>query len=380
MKSKPRIYLLLVVALLALVALACGASTGNESSGNAAPTADPADLVAAAVATINAEEALLNLNLPPVASTTIVDTELQNTLIDIFDRVNPGVVFIVGTASSGTGFVFDRDGHIVTNNHVLANETSFEIVFFNGERRGASVVGTDVDSDLAVIKVDTLPDGVAPVSLGDSRNVRVGEFVLAIGNPFGEQSSMSFGIISGLGRSLQSLRGIEGRGFYSLPEVIQTDAPINPGNSGGPLLNLAGEVIGVNSAIRTDTGFNSGVGFSIPVNAVKLIAPVLISDGVYIYPFMGVQIGSVDLALQDRLGLPDTQGALVSSTTEGQPAANAGIVPGDLIRKINGDIIADSDALIAYLVFETTVGETVSVEIIREGETLTVDMTLGERP
>lgn len=378
MSSKPRIYLLFFVTMLALGALACGTSAGDDSGAAPAPTVDTATIVADAVATVTAQQSLVNLDLPN--ATTLVDTELEATLVNIYRQVNPSVVFIVGRGSTGTGFVFDADGHIVTNNHVLANETEFEIVFFNSERRAATVVGTDVDSDLAVIKVDSLPDTVVPVKLGNSRDVVVGEFVVAIGNPFAEQSSMSFGIVSGLGRSLNSMRGIEGRGFYSLPEVIQTDAPINPGNSGGPLLNLAGEVIGVNSAIRTDTGFNSGVGFSIPVNAVRLIAPVLISDGAYVYPYLGVQITSLDLALQNRLGLDDTLGALVTAANEGQPAAEGGIIAGDVIRTINGDIITDSDALIAYLVFETTVGETVDMEVIRDGEILTFAVTLGERP
>ncbi len=179
---------------------------------------------------------------------------------------------------------------------------------------------------LGVLKVDDLPENVQPVSLGDSKALQVGQFVVAIGNPFGEAGSMSIGVISGLGRTLESQRIAEGGGRYSLPEVIQTDAAINPGNSGGPLLNLEGEVIGVNSAISTRTGTNSGVGFSIPVNAVKQIVPKLISDGEYVYPYMGIRMLSLDLDLQEQLSLPQTNGAYVTEVTADSPAEDAGLI------------------------------------------------------
>ena len=177
---------------------------------------------------------------------------------------------------SGSGFVYSAEGYIVTNSHVVADADTFEVVFANGQRESADLIGADVDADLAVIKVDELPGGVEPLPLAEPGNLRVGQFVAAIGNPFGEQGSMSLGIVSGLDRSLRSQREGGVGSQYSLPEVIQTDAPINPGNSGGPLLNLKGEVVGVNAAIRTLTGTNSGVGFSIPVDAVRQIVPSLI--------------------------------------------------------------------------------------------------------
>jgi 2-alkenal reductase len=274
----------------------------------------------------------------------------------------------------------------------VTGATDLEVVFANGERRGATVIGTDVDSDLAVIRVDSLPDGVQPLPLGDSNSVQVGQFVIAIGNPFGEAGSLSLGVVSGLGRSLASDRIAEGGGRYSLPQVIQTDAAINPGNSGGPLLNLAGEVIGVNSAISTSTGTNSGVGFSIPVNAVSRVAPALIAEGVYHYPYMGIRMTTLDLEAQESLGLPQAAGAYVTDLTPGSPAEDAGIrasgfnesvgaLPGgDLIIAVNGLPIATPDDLISYLVFDAEVGQTITLTIIREGQQIEVPMTLGERP
>jgi 2-alkenal reductase len=290
---------------------------------------------------------------------------------------------------SGSGFIYSDDGYIVTNNHVVEDGSQYEIVFFDGSRRRAEVVGSDVDSDLAVIKVDSLPETVRPIALGDSDLLHVGQLVIAIGNPFGEQGSMSLGIVSGLGRSLESQRQLDSTGGrYSLPQVIQTDAPINPGNSGGPLINLDGQVVGINSAIRSQTGVNSGVGFSIPVNAVIRIIPKLIDDGEYIYSYMGVQIQSLNLNLQDLFELPQARGAYVTGVTEGGPAEDAGLVAategdgtgGDLITAIDGQAILDTESLIAYLVFNTDVGQTIDLTVIRDGETITVPLTLGARP
>jgi 2-alkenal reductase len=391
---------LLLIALLALAALACQAISIGDNPPAATSTAESAvdhEVVAAAVATITAQ--LPATAAPGVASSLpAVSTDLEQTLIALYQRVNPAVVHIFVfddqsfLAGTGSGFVFDLDGHIVTNNHVVTGSSDLEVVFANGERRTATVVGTDVDSDLAVIRVDSLPDGVQPLPLGDSGSVQVGQFVIAIGNPFGEAGSLSLGIVSGLGRSLASERIAEGGGRYSLPEVIQTDAAINPGNSGGPLLNLAGEVVGVNSSISTSTGTNSGVGFSIPINAVKRVAPALITAGVYHYPYMGIRMSTLDLEAQEDLGLPQAAGAYVIDITPGSPAEDAGLrasgindsvgeLPGgDLIIAINGQPIATSDDLISYLVFDAEVGQTVTLTIIRDGQQLDVPMTLGERP
>ena len=263
------------------------------------------------------------------------------------------------------------------------------MVFSSGERKSAELIGTDADSDLAVLKVDALPDGVRPLPLADAQDLQVGQLTIAIGSPFGAEGSMSLGIISGLGRSLRSQREATAGSTYSLPEVIQTDTPINPGNSGGPLLNLDGEVIGVNAAIASATGTNSGVGFSIPVAAVQRIVPGLIEKGEYVYPYIGASFDSeISLDEQPVYGIAQTQGAYVVGVTPGSPADNAGLVAadqrtgdgGDLIVDIDGLPIGDFSDLNSYLVFHTEVGQTIEITALRDGERVVLPLTLGSRP
>ncbi|MBP7999714.1 MAG: trypsin-like peptidase domain-containing protein [Chloroflexi bacterium] len=382
-------YLLLLGVLLWLSGLACTlspASGGSETNEEA--------VIAAAVATLQAQPAPVNVTAPDtpiVAGAPGVSVDLQNQLVTLYNSVNPSVVHIIGLLGTGTGFVYDSQGYVVTNNHVVDGNENLEVVFADGFRSYAEIAGTDVDSDLAVIRVNDVPENLQPVTLGDSNAVQVGEFVIAIGNPFGQESSMSLGIISGVGRTLQSQRAADGGGSYSLPQVIQTDAPINPGNSGGPLVNLSGQVIGVNSAIRTDTGFNSGVGFSIPVNAVKRIVPSLIQAGQYVYPYMGIGVSlpTLNLDAQEQLGLPQPYGVYVTSVVEEGPAAQAGLqagevennfTGGDLILAVDGREVQNFDELISYLVFETEVGQTIELYVWRNGEYLTLPLTLGARP
>lgn len=387
-----------ILTIILLISTACQDSVGTVEQ---QPVFDEAALVDSVVATVIArtpplETVATPTPVPEVTETqsVLIDQSLEDQLVNIYMRINPSVVHIfvfdeientVLPLGTGSGFVFDGRGHIVTNNHVVTEGERFEVVFANGIRRSADLVGSDVDSDLGVIKVNELPEGAQPISLSDSRNLRVGQFVIAIGNPFGEAGSMSVGIISGLGRTLESQRIAEGGGRYSLPEVIQTDAAINPGNSGGPLLDLEGEVVGVNSAISTRTGTNSGVGFSIPVNAVKRIVPRLISEGSYIYPFMGIRMLSLNLELQEQLELPQATGAYVTEVTEESPASDAGLIGangpgGDLIIAVNDTEVVSSDSLIAYLVFEAQVGQTVDLTVLRDGEEMVLPLTLGERP
>lgn len=390
--------LFLFIVILALSALACQALSIDPSA-TTPPAPSQQELVDQAVATVMAQIPQASA-LPPVAASQSapLSTDIENSLIELYKRVNPAVVhiyvideqsFVLGT---GSGFVYDELGHIVTNNHVVTGASGLEVVFPDGTRRSAEVVGTDVDSDLAVIKIDGLPAGVLPIPLGDSDNAQVGQFVVAIGNPFDEAGSLSLGIISGLGRSLSSDRIAEGGGRYSLPQVIQTDAAINPGNSGGPLLNLAGEVVGVNSAIRTSTGTNSGVGFSIPVNAVRRVVPALIAEGVYHYPYIGIRMTSLDLASQEAMGLPQAAGAYVIDMTPNSPAQRAGLIAsgfndtvgmlpgGDLIIAVDGRPILSPDDLISFLVFNAEVDQTIMLTVIRGGEQIEVPLTLAERP
>ncbi|MAT97256.1 MAG: hypothetical protein CL608_08950 [Anaerolineaceae bacterium] len=382
-----------ILVIFTFISLGCQASTLLPAANS---NIDDEEVVAAAVATVSAQAEVVNIN-EPAQTTEVVTVDLENKFIDIYNRVNPAVVHIfvfddngifLGT---GSGFIVDQNGNIVTNNHVVADGDEFEVVFASGDRSRASLQGTDVDSDLAVIQADSVPSAVNPVPLGDSGNLQVGQFVVAIGNPFGEAGSMSIGVISGLGRTLESQRILAGGGSFSIPQVIQTDAAINPGNSGGPLLNLSGEVIGVNSAILSTTGANTGVGFSIPVNAVRNIAPALIADGEYEYPYIGISMWPQAFTLRqlERLDLPPN-GVFVTGVTEGTPAAEAGLVghnlslsfspDGDYITAINDQPVRNSDDLLSYLVFETTVGETVELTVIRDGEEIKLPLTLGERP
>ncbi len=387
--------LLALIVLLTFVGLGCQASALLPFSNS---SADEEAIVSAAVATLEAqeEEAVINVSAP-AQTTELITADLENRFIDIYKRVNPAVVhiFVFDTGGAflgtGSGFVVDGQGNIVTNNHVVADGDEFEVVFASGERSLATLVGTDVDSDLAVIQANSLPSDILPVPLGDSGNLQVGQFVVAIGNPFGEAGSMSIGVVSGLGRTIESQRIAAGGGSFSIPQVIQTDAAINPGNSGGPLLNLNGEVIGVNSAILSTSGANSGVGFSIPVNAVRNIAPALIADGEYSYPYIGISMWPQAFTLRqlERLELPPN-GVFVTGVSEGTPAEQAGLIGhnlsvdfvanGDYIVAINDKPVRNSDELLSYLVFETTVGETVELTVIRDGETLKLPLTLGERP
>lgn len=315
--------------------------------------------------------------------------DLEASLIRVYQDTNPSVVYIITPSGSGSGFVYGRDGMIVTNNHVVVGTRSFEVVFANRDRQRANLVGTDGDGDLAVIQVEQLPEGVAPLPLAEADSLQVGQFVVAIGNPFGEQGSMSLGIVSALGRSLPSQRELSVGSTYSLPEVIQTDAPINPGNSGGPLLNLDGQVVGVNSAIASQTGTNSGVGFSIPVSAVRLIVPSLIEDGKYEYPYMGAGFDSeISLEEEAQFGLPQTQGAYVLNVTPGSPADQAGLVAanpntgrdGDLIIALDGQPVRNFSDLNSYLVFHTSIGQTVEITVLRGGRQVSLQLALGARP
>jgi 2-alkenal reductase len=334
----------------------------------------------------------------PSANRALLDAEA--TLVDVYRRVSPAVVYIETEDGSGSGFVYDRDGHIITNNHVVEGARRVEVVFSDGRRAEAEVVGRDVDADVAVLRVDVPADKLVVAELGDSSAVEVGQYAIAIGNPYGLQNTMTIGVVSGVGRTIQSDRAVQGSGRYSNPNVIQTDAAINPGNSGGPLLDSSGRVIGINTAIRSATQgvngqlVNSGVGFAVPINTVKRIVPALIADGRYSYPWLGISSGSeLDLQAQAALGLPQGTGVYVTEVTPGGPADDAGIragtrnvglatlrAGGDLIIAVDGQPLRDFADLIGYLVSETEVGQTITFTIIRDGAQMDVQVTLGARP
>jgi 2-alkenal reductase len=292
--------------------------------------------------------------------------------------------------------VIDKEGHIVTNNHVIEMADALEVIFSDGSVADAQILGTDPYSDLAVIQVDVSPERLVPLELSNSSTLQVGQRVIAIGNPFGLDGTMTVGIISALGRTLPA-QILEGSGRFSNPEIIQTDAAINPGNSGGPLLDIRGRVVGVNTAIRSTTGTNSGIGFAVPVSTVRRIVPTLIKEGVYRYPYLGITYDTrfTMAEIAGPLGLPVTHGALIDRVTPGTAADQADLrggdhevevmgttvnAGGDIIVAIDGYKLRDFDDLIAYLVRETQVGQKVVLTVIRDGENLEVSVTLGERP
>jgi 2-alkenal reductase len=289
----------------------------------------------------------------------------------------------------GSGFVYDADGHIVTNNHVVEGAESIQVSFSDDTVITATLVGRDPFADLAVIKVPSLPSGVQPLPLGRSSDLRVGQIVVALGNPFGLPGSMTTGIISGLGRELPA-----GETAFRLPGVIQTDAAINPGNSGGPLLNLEGQVIGVNTAIESPSGAFAGVGFAVPSDQVARVVPALIREGRYRYPWLGVELLTVTPDVARELGLKVEQGALIGSVTSGGPAEKAGLKGGGTNREVHGqevrsggDVVTAVDGRpvkasddVIQAVLANQVGDTLDLTILRDGAEQHVQVTLGERP
>lgn len=344
--------------------------------------------------------------LPAQTGQTILVPEyaaLEGSLEALYEQVSPGVVSLQFTTTEGggqgTGFVIDKEGHIVTNYHVASEATELEVHFPSGLKVYGTVIGTDMDSDLAVIKVDVDPDVLVPLTLGDSEAIKVGQTVVAIGNPYGLSGTMTVGIVSARGRVLDSMRQTESGTFYSSGDTIQTDALINPGNSGGPLLNLNGEVIGVNRAIQTAgtsiTGgaVNTGIGFAISSNTVRRVVPALIETGTYAYPYLGLSsYSNMSLAMVEALKLPQSTGAYVASVVAGGPADQAGIkggtqptavqgltTGGDLIIAVDGIEIKDFSELMSYLVLNASVGDDIVLTIIRSGKTMDVTVTLGQR-
>lgn len=303
--------------------------------------------------------------------------------IEVFTRRPDGVFGRTTTGSnpldpegSGSGFVWDEDGHIVTNHHVVATADAVRVQFADGTNVEAEILGTDPDSDLAVLKVDLPASFLEPISLGDSSDLRPGQVALAIGAPFGRDFTLTRGIISALGRTIESPTA-----GYSIPDAIQTDASINPGNSGGPLFDSGGEVIGINSQIQTRTGVNTGIGFAIPINQAKRVVPAIIENGEYRYSWLGVTVQSIGAIEADQLDLPsNTRGALLQRIIPGAPAEQGGLLTGDIVTTINGTRVSDFEGLIGYLASQTRPGDVVTLELIRDGDEIQLDVELGERP
>jgi len=318
------------------------------------------------------------------------------SLIEIFEKSEPGVVRvnvqreeISETGGVGSGFVFDKQGHIITNEHVIDDARKVVVTFLDGRSYNAEIIGTDEFTDLAVIKVNADLALLHPLTIGDSSNLKVGEPIAAIGNPFGLSGSMTSGIVSQLGRLLPSGSG------YSIPDVIQTDAAINPGNSGGPLLNMRGEIVGINTAIQSATGEFTGVGFAIPSQTVAKITPTLIEDGKYKHPWIGISGRDIDPDLAKVLERPDAIGFLVVTIIEDSPAAKAGLIGsdktidvdgvsypmgGDIILAVDGIEVRKIDDILIHLQRAKSVGDEMILEVSRDGITTIVSIILQERP
>jgi S1-C subfamily serine protease len=342
----------------------------------------------------------------PVSFDTLSLSEQEQTFANLYAQVAPSVVSINVVArqpgmstfsdeegfafGSGSGFVIDTAGHIVTNNHVVDGATSIEVNFFDGTIARGEIIGLDPDSDIALLQVDLPAEQLRPATFADSDQLVVGQTAIAIGSPFGEEWTLTTGIVSALNRTIQGLTN------FSIGQVIQTDAAINPGNSGGPLLNLQGQVIGVNSQIVSQSRSNSGIGFAVPSNLVQRVVAELIEDGQVDYSYLGISGSEVSLALQTALNLPNNlQGVVVGTVERGAPAAAGGLrnaggetvidgqnVPtsADIITAINGERITGMPSLVAYLASNTRPGDTVNLTVWRDGAEISLPVTLASRP
>jgi S1-C subfamily serine protease len=400
MNVKTRGYRTLVIAVLTLLFVGLGcyatkpaaiATTALPAATVAPPTATPAPPPVAPMPdegeAANALEAQV-IAVYQTVSPAVVNITNRSYVYDIFMRAIP-------QEGSGSGFVYDDQGHIVTNYHVVENAEELLVTLSSGKVYETKVVGTDPANDLAVLSIDAGKDMPEPMIVGDSDKLRVGQFVLAIGNPFGLERTLTTGVISALGRVIQSP---EDNRFIG--EAIQTDAAINPGNSGGPLLDLEGRVIGVNSQIISPSQASAGIGFAVSANTVQRVVPELISRGYYPHPWLNAQLVSltpanVKVFREAGMDIPVEAGLLVIEAVRGGPADKAGIqggsrvvrmgqyqipLDGDIIIAVNGEPVNNYRDLTVYLETKTKVGDTVEMTIIRDGQQQTIPVTLGEQP
>jgi len=373
---------LLLLALLLMSGLACNFA----ELGTFLVTPSPEGTPEAAVIV------LTPTSLPPEL---IYKADVEEQLIiNVYAQVSPAVVCITAKdefgGCIGSGFVIDKEGHVVTNNHVATAAPDLLVTLADDHTVPADVVGTDPGSDLAVLQIDVPPEELTVAMLGESGSLQVGQRAIAIGNPFGLERTITTGVISSLGRTLE-----RDDSDFQLAQVIQTDAAINPGNSGGPLLDSRGRVIGVNTAIRSLTGVNSGVGFAIPVDTVKRVVPELIAHGRYRHTWVGIQGRTITREIVEAMGLPVELGVLVAEVEPDSPADKAGLrggkrevtvaglpmlAGGDIIVAIEGQPVSDFADLVNYLVANTSVGDVVRLTIIRGDKQLEIQVTLAERP
>jgi len=327
----------------------------------------------------------------------VLSSKSNLTLVELFEKSEESVVKIkverIGSADTGglgSGFVYDNLGHIITNAHVVDGANKATVTFLDGSQYSAEIIGEDKFTDIAVIKVSEKPRLLHPLQIGDSSSLQVGEQVAAIGNPFGLSGSMTSGIVSQMGRLIASPDTA-----FSIPDVIQTDAAINPGNSGGPLLNMKGQVIGINTAIQSITGEFVGIGFAVPSNTVSKIVPALIEDGKYHHPWIGITGQDIDPDLAQALQLKQTKGFMIITVVDGSPADKAGLkertitlqsggkeypAGGDIIISVDGKEVRKISDILIHLQREKSVGDTMVLGVLRDGEFIHITLELVERP
>ncbi len=390
----------LAIAIL-LIATACSsASSATEPPSEASPdptasstatpetTLDPLSPFAAVAALEHVIRYIYDTSLPSITHIRVVQ-KVEAPTSSFFFPSTPEDQFRRG---EGSGFIWDEEGHVVTNYHVVADADEVVVVMADGTELEARVLGFDPDSDLAVLKLNDLPEEIVPLRIGDSDVVTIGQFVLAIGSPFGQEFTITSGIVSALGRTITS-----GNSAFSIPRVIQTDAAVNPGNSGGPLLDRTGRAIGINSQIATRSGSSSGIGFAIPINAAKQVVPELIAQGRFDHAWLGIAGQSVNTQIIELMDLPDdTRGVLVADVAIDSPADRADLrgsnetrtvqglnfaLGGDIITAIDGDPLEGLDDLIDHLGHSARPGDRITLDILRDGaESLTIEVELGSRP
>ena len=421
--------LVFALALVTSAALAaCSASAGREATDKAgtspALAAQPTAIVASASQSVRSlpelfagppARAAADIGEVSAARAAVSSLDARDivaaydtVLADLYTSVLPSVVQIkvqitprqqgsfrttqTPASGEGSGFVWSDEGHVVTNHHVIDGADKVTVIFSDGSEFEAKVLGSDPDSDLAVLKIDAAPGYLHPLALASSNTLRVGQLTLAIGSPFGQEFSMTRGIISALGRAIQT-----GAGNFTNPQIIQTDTSINPGNSGGSLLDRQGRVIGINSQIISNSGSNAGVGFAIPINTAKRVVPELIAKGKYEYAYLGINGTSLNATLVEVNSLPkNTRGVLVVGVVAGGPADRAGLsgstgtrkvdgidypLGGSVITSIDGTAVKGMEDLIAFVAGNTRPGEEVKLDIVKGGgERVTVPLSLGARP
>ena len=380
------------IVVLVLVAAACNDDGPTPTANPPTPTVSSSSQISTdSGSEPNVKETTSPISFENLDADTIVAAQ-EVVLNRIYETLLPSVVHIRVPTGEGSGFVWDDQGHIVTNHHVVAGANRIVVILADDTEVDAEFLGSDPDSDLAALEVNLPSSVIPPVTLGDSAALKVGQLSLAIGNPFGQEFTLTSGIVSALGRVIRS-----GNTPFSIPEVIQSDTPINPGNSGGPLLDRHGRVIGITTQNLSSSGANSGIGFSVPINTAKRVVPALIEQGRFEHAWLGISGVSLNRDLTEAMGLRgETRGALVIDVASDSPADDAGLrgsdrtvmiegndfqVGGDVIVAIESSPIEGLDDLIGYLNANTRPGDTVMLEIIRgDNERVPLDVTLGSRP